>query len=366
MSQVLKSPVRFSPSVETATADEAETSQGLNTALHDILETTSKNYGHAVRSVHAKSHGLLKGEITIHDALPAELAQGVFATPGTHPVIMRFSTNPGDILDDAISVPRGLAFKLLDVTGDRLPGSEGDTTQDFIMINGPAFAAPTAKPFLANLKVLAKTTDKAEGAKKVLSAVLRGAETALEAIGLPSATLQTLGGAPNIHPLGETYYSATPFRFGDYIAKFSLAPVSPNLTEHTKEKVDTAHRPDALREEIAEVMTAGDAEWEMRVQLCRDLDSMPIEKADAIWDEEESPFTTVATLRVKAQPSWNDARAKAIDDGMRFSVWTGLTAHQPLGQINRVRKSAYQMSSDFRAEFNGCPIHEPKALAALD
>ena len=27
---------------------------------------------------------------------------------------MRFSTNPGDILDDAISVPRGLALKILD------------------------------------------------------------------------------------------------------------------------------------------------------------------------------------------------------------------------------------------------------------
>ena len=30
--------------------------------------------------------------------------------------------------------------------------------------------------------------------------------------------------------LGETYFSVTPFRYGDYIAKFSLAPVSPSLT----------------------------------------------------------------------------------------------------------------------------------------
>jgi hypothetical protein len=366
MSEALKPPVAFTPNVETTTEDESETSQGLNKALHDILETTSENYGHAVRSVHAKSHGLLEGTLTINDNLPAELAQGVFAKPGEHPVVMRFSTNPGDILDDSISVPRGLAFKLLDVVGDRLPGSESETTQDFIMINGPAFATPNAKPFLANLKLLAKTTDKAEGAKKVLSAVLRGTEAALEAIGLPSPALQTLGGAPNVHPLGETYYSATPFRFGSYIAKFSLAPVSGNLTAHTKEKVDTHNRPDALREEINAVMTAGDAMWELRVQLCRDLETMPIEKADAIWDEAESPFTTVATIRVAAQPSWTADRAKAIDDGMRFSVWTGLAAHQPLGQINRVRKSAYQMSSDFRADFNRCPIHEPKALPALD
>lgn len=366
MSEALNPPVRYTPAVETITQDEQETSQGLNAALHDILDITSKDYGHAVRSVHAKSHGLLQGELIIPDDLPAELAQGVFATPGTHAVVMRFSTNPGDILDDAISVPRGLAIKLLDVAGDRLAGSDGDTTQDFVMINGKAFATATAKPFLANLKLLAKTTDKAEGAKKVLSAVLRGAEAALEAVGLPSPALQALGAPPNIHPLGETYYSATPFRYGDYIAKFSLAPVSPNLTAVTKQKVDTAHRPDALREEIASVMAAGDAEWELRVQLCRDLETMPVEKADTVWDEADSPFVTVARLRVPAQPSWNEARAAAIDDGMRFSVWTGVAAHQPLGQINRVRKSAYQMSADFRAQFNGCPIHEPRALEPLD
>jgi hypothetical protein len=365
MSNTLKSPVLYSPSVETPEKDEAETSQGLNATLHDILETTSSDYGHAVRSVHAKSHGLLEGELTVGH-LPPELAQGLFAMPGTHQVVLRFSTNPGDILDDSISVPRGLALKVLDVKGERLAGSEDATTQDFVMINGPAFATPTAKPFLANLKLLAKTTDKAEGAKKVFSAVLRGTEAALEAIGLPSPALQTLGGAPNVHPLGEIYYSAVPFRFGDYIAKFSVAPVSPSLTAHTKEKVDVAGRPDALREEIAEVMTVSDAVWEVRVQLCRDLEDMPIEKANAVWDEKLSPFQTVGTITAPSQSSWTFERSRAIDDGLRFSVWTGLAAHQPLGSINRVRKSAYQMSSDFRAKFNGCPIHEPRTLAPLD
>jgi hypothetical protein len=38
------------------------------------LETTSQDYHHAVRSVHAKSHGLLDGELTVLDSLP--LAQG--------------------------------------------------------------------------------------------------------------------------------------------------------------------------------------------------------------------------------------------------------------------------------------------------
>ena len=365
MSDPVKPPLRFDPAMEQPEKDEAETSNGLNDALHEILETTSSDYGHAVRSVHAKSHGLLEGKLTVSSALPPELAQGLFAAAGTHEAVLRFSTNPGDILDDSISVPRGLAIKVLNVDGPRLPGSEGDTTQDFVLVNGPAFATPGPKQFLGNLKMLAKTTDKAEGSKKLLSAVLQATNAALSTVGIESSKVQTLGGAPNVHPLGESYYSQVPFLFGDYVAKFAVFPVSPNLTDLTGDKVNASGRPDALREDIAEVMVEGEAVWELRVQLLRDLDKQPVEDASALWDEKVSPFHTVATLRAPAQLSWSHDRAKVVDDQLAFSVWHGLAAHRPLGAINRVRKPAYEMSSNYRAKFNGCPIHEPKSLEAL-
>jgi hypothetical protein len=359
------SPVRFSPDVEAQEEGEAQTSHDLNEALHSILETTSQDYGHAVRSVHAKSHGLLEGELSVLDGLPAELAQGLFARGGTYKVVLRFSTNPGDILDDSISVPRGLAIKILGVNGDRLPGSEGDTTQDFIMVNGPVFAAAKAKQFLTNLKLLAKTTDRAEGAKKVVSAVLRGTETVLETVGLESATLKQMGGHPNTHPLGETFYTQTPFRYGDHIAKLSIAPVSPHLKALTDDPIDPAGRPDALREVITETMIEQDAEWELRVQLCTDLGKMPIEDPTQEWDESVSPYRTVGRIRVPVQIAWSVDRAKVVDDQLAFSVWHGLAAHQPLGSINRVRKPAYEMSASFRGNYNGCPIHEPTTLDPL-
>ncbi|MDX7324828.1 hypothetical protein SJ307_23150, partial [Providencia rettgeri] len=84
-------------------------------AFDMILERTAEDYGHAVRSVHAKSHGILEGEMTIDADLPPHLAQGLFATPGTHRVMIRLSTNAGDILPDAISLPRGLAMKVYGV-----------------------------------------------------------------------------------------------------------------------------------------------------------------------------------------------------------------------------------------------------------
>jgi hypothetical protein len=46
-------------------------------------------------------------------------------------------------------------------------------------------------------------------------------------------------------------------------------------------------------------------------------------------------------------------------------VWYGLALHRPLGSVNRLRKAAYQMSADFRATTNRCPIHEPREAVRL-
>jgi len=50
---------------------------------------------------------------------------------------------------------------------------------------------------------------------------------------------------------------------------------------------------------------------------------------------------------------------------LSFAPWHGLAAHQPLGGVNRARKAPYTFSADYRGRFNGCPMHEPKALEEL-
>ena len=353
-------PVPYSPDVETIQEGEQETIARLCEAFETILETTSEDYGHAVRAVHAKGHGILRGTLTIKADLPEELAQGLFAAAGEHPVVLRLSTNPGDVLTDKISVPRGLAMKVLDVSGERLPGAAG-ATQDFVMVNAPTFQTDSADKFLGSLKLLAKTTDKAEGGKVALSAVLRAVNSAMSLVGMESATVQTLGGAPNVDPLGETYYSTTPFRFGDYIAKFALVPTAAALTALIGEIVDASEDPDAIRARVRGEMARITGEWDFRVQLCRDLEEQPVEDPSVQWDEEAAPFQTVASVRVSPQDSWSDDAVADVDEGMRFSVWTGLAAHRPLGNINRARNAPYEESAQFRARFNHCPIHEPGA-----
>ncbi|MDB5999475.1 MAG: catalase, partial [Rhizobacter sp.] len=137
-------PLRFDPSYEQPEPDEAQTTEELIKALRGIAEKTARDYGKAVRSVHAKSHGLLYGELEVLPNLPPELAQGLFAHAAIYDVAMRLSTSPGDLLDDSVSTPRGLGLKVLGVKGPRVAGSEDATTQDFVMVNGPAFLAPNA------------------------------------------------------------------------------------------------------------------------------------------------------------------------------------------------------------------------------
>ena len=356
-------PVRYSPDVEQREPDEDEVIGQLEEQFDAIQEITAKDYGHGVRAVHAKGHGIARGKLTVKEGLAPELAQGLFAHAGTYDAILRISTQPGDILDDAVNSPRGLALKVLGVEGERLPGSQGDATQDFILVNGPAFGARNTAKFLANLTMLAKTTDRMEGVKKALSAVLQPINTALEAVGLSSANVQQLGGAPPVHPLGETYFSQTAYRYGDHIAKWGLFPVSQGLTSLTGATVHTGGRPDAIRETMNEELIEHGGTWELRVQLCRDLGKQPVEDATVEWKSADSPFQAVATLEVPPQLAWAPLESTRTEDALSYNVWHGLAAHRPLGNINRARKDPYQRSAAFRGRTNGCPMHEPKALA---
>jgi hypothetical protein len=221
------------------------------------------------------------------------------------------------------------------------------------------FQAKNAHKFLGSLKLLAKTTDRMEGTKKVLSTALHGVSAALKTVGIESSAINSLGGAPNVDPLGETYFSVTPFRYGAYIAKFSLAPLSPQLKARAGEIIETSDAPNAIREAVQAEMRGIEGLWELRVQLCRDLKKQPVEDPTVEWKQEDTPFQTVALIHADPQDSWSDEMVAAVDEQMRFSVWTGLSAHQPLGNINRARKAPYAHSAQFRAQFNGCPIHEP-------
>lgn len=141
------------------------------------------------------------------------------------------------------------------------------------------------------------------------------------------------------------------------MAKVAVAPVSANLTALTDLHVDVKGRPDGFREEVDSHLSQHGGEWELRVQLRTDRDSMPVEDPSKAWSEDESPYVPVARIRVAPQRAWDAQRARAVDDCMKFSVWNGLAAHRPLGAIMRLRKDAYERTSALRMSRAGCPLH---------
>ncbi len=355
----ISEPIAYDASCEQLEPHEAETSEDLLKTLLEISDTTFKDTGLGLRSVHAKSHGLLRGTLTVLD-LSGPLAQGLFAQAGRRfPVQIRLSTTPGDLLDDRVSTPRGFAMKVMEVEGERLPGSEAATTQDFLLVNGPTFLAPNAHKFLGGLKLLAATTDKLPRLKRAFSTVLQGTEKALEAVGGESGTLKSLGGHPETHILGETFFSCVPFLYGRHMAKWQVVPVAPSLLDLKDQLVDLKDKPDGLRAAVLDYFASQGGEWDLRVQLCTDLAAMPIEDASVRWPEDQSPFISVARISVPSQCSWSEELSAQMDDGLAFSPWNGLAAHRPLGSINRARRIAYAGSAHARSARGRCPVHEP-------
>lgn len=347
-------PIRYTPAVETPEQDEDETRVGLTQTLLSISRTTLQDEREALRAVHAKSHGLIKARFVVRDGLEPAYAQGLFAKPASYDAVLRFSAAPGDLLPDSVSTHHGIGIKVRGVAGDVLPDAEPNI-QDFLMANGKAFNAPNAKSFLRNLKLLAATTDKGEGLKVALSTALRAVETGLESVGLESAKLTSLGGHPAYPVLSETFFSQTPFRYGDYIAKFGLFPATPAQKALQGTLLDLKSAFDTQRQAVRTYLATTPAAWEFRVQLCTNLKAMPIEQPDAAWPEDESPYVTVARIEAEPQEAYSDDMVAAIDKGSSFSPWQGLEAHRPLGAINRIRKATYDASAAFRLGRNGCP-----------
>ena len=356
--------IPYTDQIEVLQPGEAEIFDQITATMLDISRHVGERQRHTVRSVHAKSHGLLRAELTVLDGLPAELRQGLFARPASYGAIMRFSTNPGDILSDHISTPRGLAIKIVGIEGEMLPSHAGEHTQDVVMVNAKAFGAPDATGFLGGLKVLDKHVDDSEALKQTVSSGAQLVEGVLEAFGGGSATVKGFGHLPT-HPLGETYSTVVPVRFGDYFGKLELVPVSHNLVELCGKHIEHPHDWNAVKHAIVAFFSGQTAVWELRVQLCTDLDKMPVEDASVQWDETLSPYQTVAQLTATKQDAYSDARRVFVDEQMTFNPWHCLAAHRPLGNIMRSRFKAYQASANYRQAAEGRTRVEPKSIDEL-
>ena len=329
--------VRYSDAIETVAHDEQDTIEAIIAIMTDMSERVAARTRHAIRASHAKSHGLLKATLVALTGLPEPYRQGLFATARTYPVAIRLASDPGDFLSDALSTHCGMALKLFGAEGPKLPGHQGETTQDFLLGSGPVFPQPDAAGFLRSLS----ETDTPESRHPDQPAV---------------------SPQPRLHPLADTYYSQAALRFGDHVAKIAVAPVSPELIALTNEEVATEADPDAFRRAVSLFARTNRCELELRVQLCTDLETMPVEDASTQWPEQESPYRPVARILIPAQDAYTPARQAYMDDVMSFRPTHSLAAHRPLGSLMRARLQTYPRLSAFRHDRNGQIQHEPAAI----
>jgi hypothetical protein len=111
---------------------------------------TTEGTGRAVRGAHAKTIGVARAEVEILADVPAPYAQGIYAKPGRHDALIRFSSAANHLGPDALLGPvLGFAIKIFDIDGTKLVDDEPNATSfDLVLKNNPTFIANTAKHYL--------------------------------------------------------------------------------------------------------------------------------------------------------------------------------------------------------------------------
>ncbi|AUD04073.1 catalase family protein [Spirosoma pollinicola] len=357
--------VPYSDAVEVKQPNEDEQTRQVVDSMARVNRLMFEKHRHAIRDAHAKSHGILRGELQIYDNLPQPLAQGLFKTPATYPIIVRLSTAPGAIMPDGQPTFRGMAIKVIGVEGPKfLPDQADALTQDFLLVNHPIIPTGTVEAYLKQQLKLEKQAGLPEELQEAQSKLITSVHKLLDVVGLEPEPNDLGIGKANTHILGETFFSMAALRYGDYIAKLSAVPLSEALQPLRGQEID-ARNDSALRDLVVSFFVNQGAEYELRAQLCTDLTRMPVEDGSVEWPQDQSPYQPIGKLVIPAQNAYSPARRVYADDVLTFNPFHCLPDHRPLGSIMRARQLAYETSSQYRHQMNAQPRIEPRSIDEL-
>ena len=144
---------RDAKGVEVEQPGEKEKIKDVSDQFNRFQMMNFNEHHHCLRGTHLKTQGVrlpdfcyvqhadclwqcVVGKFTVKDNLPAHLAQGMFAKPGTYDMIMRYSSLTPKLVPDNVPAPRGIGMKIFGVEGEKLWG-EDMKTQDWTFNNYP-------------------------------------------------------------------------------------------------------------------------------------------------------------------------------------------------------------------------------------
>ncbi|ESS71288.1 catalase [Methyloglobulus morosus KoM1] len=323
-------------SIEQVPANEDGAIQQIVRMTEESVRTESKN-GAAHRDAHPKANGCVQAKFSVLHKLPEEVQVGIFKGFLDYPAWIRYSNGSGKVQDDSVGDARGMAIKLMGVK------SSESGTQDFVMINHPVFFVRNAADYVDFQKALSE-----DNIFKYFFPGLNPFNFRLHELGIANDIRRK----EVVNPLDTQYWSTTPYRNGDKAMKFSVRSCSATSTFRETSS------PNFLRENMSKQLDQGDACFDFMVQLRKHPMKMPIEDPTVEWSEEDSPFIPVAKITIPRQ-KFDSPNQVSFCENLSFTPWHTIPEHQPLGGINRVRKTVYDTVSRVRHELNVEPRREP-------
>jgi hypothetical protein len=306
------------------------------------------------RTLHRYSQVGLEGRFVVGSSVPASHAQGLFAKPGTYECYVRFSSGAGRAQSDRTPDVRGIAVKVVGVSGDKVIAPlAAAQTQDFLAILSNTFAIPDAETFVGIVRA-------APGGPIQILRYLIGRLGFFSALRLAGA----LGKAQDkgkVSLAERTFFAPLPIRWGEHAAKLRFRPVDAPATPAAIPAGEHG-----LTEALRARVRSAPLTFAVEAQLFVDEQRTPIEDGAVEWLESVSPFVEVARLEISAQDP-GSARGKLLQktcEAMSFDPWHALVEHRPLGAIMRARNAAYRVSTMARNATSELEVVAPSSLAA--
>jgi hypothetical protein len=291
-----------------------------------------------------KTHGIVRGEFTVHDNLPPALRHGIYAQPRTFRAWVRFSGPGPYITPDIDDVGfMSISIKLMGVPGPKLMDEE-KYTQDMTGVSTPTFVTPDT-PSNAQLQF-----ESIKNAQIYYFLNLRRSHVL-------DFLMQALWLKTQSSPLEAPYFSCVPYLLGEGQAmQFSVWPRSARRTPIPRLPM----RPpdDYLRDAMVARLAEEDVEFDIRLQLQTDPHLMPLENNGVLWPEKLSPRQLAATLRIPRQKFDSPAQLDFARQ-LSYNPWHSIPEHRPLGNQSRARRRMYDTLSKLRHTVNGVSLYEP-------
>src|SRR3954452_3725635 len=239
------------------------------------------------RGGNTKTQGIVRGEFIVHDNLPPQFRYGIYARPQTFRCWVRFSGPGPYITPDIDDVGfMSISIKLLGVPGPKLMDDE-KFTLDMFGVSTPTFVTPDT---IANAQLQIESLKTAQ----IFHFLNLHRPHVLDLI------MQALFIKTQSSPFEAPYFSCVPYLLGEGQAmQYSVWPKLKRRSHIPR----LPFRPpdDYLRQAMIAALTAGDVEFDIRLQRQTDPHRMPVENNAVLWPEKLSPRISAATLRIPRQ-----------------------------------------------------------------